>query len=65
MDNKIFALIPEEHLKDVLGTLFAVVELPIQVIDANGDLLLAFGEAKGYCRLIRKHIFWSGTGSAL
>lgn len=57
MDRGIFALISEERLRDVLGTLHAVVGLPIQLIDDQGSLLIAFGETNAYCRLIKKHIF--------
>ena len=57
MDRGIFALIPEERLRDVLGTLHAVVGLPIQLIDEQGRLLLAFGETNAYCRLIKKYVF--------
>ena len=57
MDRGIFALIPEERLRDVLGTLHAVVGLPIQLIDGQGSLLLKFGETTSYCRLIKMHIF--------
>ena len=57
MERGIFALIPEARLRDVLETLHEYTELPIQLIDAGGSLLLTFGEATGYCSLIRKHIF--------
>jgi len=60
MERGIYALIPEVRLRDVLETLHEFVELPIQLIDADGSLLLSFGSATGYCSLIRKHIF---TGS--
>lgn len=57
MDRGIFALVSEDRLKDVLDTLHAFVELPIRLIDAQGELLLAFGGEAGYCSLIQKHIF--------
>ena len=60
MERGIFALIPEERLRDVLGTRHAVVGLPIQLIDEQGSLLLKFGETTSYCRLIKKHIFTKG-----
>lgn len=60
MERGIFALIPEDRLSDVLKTLHAFVELPIQLIDEQGELLLAFGESTGFCKLIKKHIFNKG-----
>ena len=60
MDKGIFALIPEARLRDVLETLHAFVGLPIQLIDEQGRLLLAFGKSTGYCALIKKHIFTKG-----
>lgn len=57
MERGLFALVPEERIHDVLGTLHAFVELPIQLIDEEGNLLMAFGETTGYCRRIKKYIF--------
>lgn len=57
MDRGLFALVSQERIRDVLDTLHAFVGLPIQMIDEMGSLLMAFGEATGYCSLIRKHIF--------
>ena len=59
MEKGIFALIHEDRLRDVLDTLHAFVGLPIQLIDPDGELLLAFGETTGYCSLIRKNVFRS------
>lgn len=57
MEKGIFALIPEERLRDILETLHAFVGLPIQLLDEEGRLLMAFGRTTGYCALIKKHIF--------
>lgn len=57
MDKGLFALTPEARIRDVLQTLHAFIELPIQLIDASGSLLMAFGGTTGYCSLIRKNIF--------
>lgn len=59
MNKGIFALIPEERLKDVLETLHTFVELPIQLIDEEGSLLLSFGKSTGYCSLLKKKVFQS------
>jgi len=57
MDRGLFALVSKERIRDVLDTLHAFVELPIQLIDETGSLMMAFGEPTGYCSLIRKHVF--------
>lgn len=57
MDRGLFALVSQDRIHDVLGTLHAFVELPIQLINEEGQLLMAFGERTGYCSLIKKHIF--------
>ena len=44
MDRGIFALISEERIRDVLDTLHGLVGIPIQLIDEQGRLLMAFGE---------------------
>lgn len=60
MAKGVFALIPEERLRDVLDTLHEFVGLPIQLIDADGSVLMKFGESTGYCALLKKHIFRNG-----
>lgn len=57
MDRGLFALVPEDRIREVLDALHAFVELPIQLINQDGTLMMSFGETTGYCSLVRKHIF--------
>ena len=56
----IYALVSEERLHDVLETLHSFTELPIQLINENGQLLQTFGDSTRYCSLLKKYIFTKG-----
>ncbi len=56
----IYALVSEERLHDVLETLHSFTELPIQLINENGQLLQSFGNSTRYCALLKKYIFTKG-----
>lgn len=57
MANGIFALIPKEHLQDILETLYSTIELPIRLLGSHGEILIAYGEGNSYCNLLKRHIF--------
>lgn len=57
MSSGIFALIPQERLQDILQTLHNSIELPIRLLGAEGETLLAYGSSNGYCDLLKKHVF--------
>ena len=56
MATGIYALINEDHLHDILKTLHAFTELPIQLIDKHGEVLQSLGDTASYCKLLKKHI---------
>ena len=53
----LYSIIPQEHLHKVLQTLQAYTELPIQVLDQNGDILCRFGQCPQYCTLLNQRVF--------
>ncbi|MBQ8507627.1 MAG: PocR ligand-binding domain-containing protein [Clostridia bacterium] len=57
MNRGIFALVSEERLRDVLETLHAYTELPLQLAGSDGEILLQFGKETGYCKLLHRHVF--------
>ena len=60
MPAGIYALVSEERLHDVLETLHSFTELPIQLINEDGQLLQSFGVSTRYCALLKKYIFTKG-----
>jgi len=56
----IYTLVSKERLDDVLGTLHLYTELPVELIDGNGDVLRSYGERTRYCALLNQHLF-AGT----
>ena len=59
MSNGIYSRISEETLRDILQTFQSYTNIPIQLIDHDGTLLLSFGESTGYCSLLKKNVFSS------
>lgn len=57
MEQGIYALIPQQHLRDLLQTVQAFTGLSIQLIDRQGRLLLSFGETSGYCSRLKQWVF--------
>ena len=61
MATGLFARVPRERLKAVLENLHAFTQIPIHLIDSNGERLMNFGESPRYCRLLQRNLF-SGEG---
>lgn len=57
MSTGVFSLISEEKLEDVLSTLHELMDIPIQMIDADGADLLSLGTPTQYCRMLQKSSF--------
>ncbi len=60
MERGIFALIPEERLRDILQTLHECSDLPVRLLDEAGRELAAFGESARYCAVLKEHVFRTG-----
>lgn len=56
MNNSLFSMLSEEHLRDILQTLQAYTQIPIQLIDSDGGLLMDFGREPGFCTLLQSSI---------
>jgi len=65
MVTSLYSRVPEEKLKDILQTLQDYTQLPIQLMDSSGTILLAFGTSTSYCALLKKHVFVSGECRSL
>lgn len=57
MKPELFAVVSEEKVKGVLGTLYEFVGLPLRLMDGNGEILQYYGEKSSYCSLLQKHFF--------
>lgn len=57
MEQSIFSLVPEEHMRDILDNLQAFTGLSIQLIDNRGELLMSFGKTTGYCSRLKQQVF--------
>ena len=51
--QQLYTFVPEERLSSILETLQAFIELPIRLIDQDGNVLRAFGSSTAYCDLLK------------
>lgn len=65
MGNGIYSKIPEHKLSDILKTLQAYTQIPIQLIDHDGTLLQSFGDPIRYCSLLKRQPALTGECSTL
>lgn len=54
MAEGVFSLIPEDSLKEILGSLQSFTGLPISLTDKSGAVLISFSEGSGYCSLLNR-----------
>lgn len=57
MVSGLYALVPEEKIKEVLDTLHTFSGLQIRLIDKDGGLLQSNGSGSNYCAVLKKKIF--------
>ncbi|MGN1409166.1 MAG: PocR ligand-binding domain-containing protein, partial [Eubacteriales bacterium] len=57
MATGIYALISKERISDVLSTLQEFIDIPIQLIDTNGQVLQQYGKVIPYCSRLKQTIF--------
>lgn len=57
MESSLFSIASEERICDVLENLQRFTFLSIQLIDAQGNLLHAYGESTSYCSRLKRSVF--------
>lgn len=57
MPVSIFSFVPESRVSAVLSNLQMFTELAIQLIDAEGNLIMSFGQSTSYCAILKKRVF--------
>ena len=65
MKTGIFSLISRQRLQDVLGTLHEYTELTLELLDAEGNQLMVFGDPPRHCTLMGTHVFRHGECAEL
>lgn len=56
MTPYLYTIVEKEHLVEMLEAFQTCVELPIQVIDENGDILESCGPETCFCQTFKKHL---------
>lgn len=54
METYLYTIIEKAHLRHLLETFYACMNLTIQVLDEHGSTLDSCGESSGYCRLFHQ-----------
>lgn len=56
MQPILYSIIERRKLRELLETFYHCIELPIQVLDENGEILDSIGEAHNYCKIFKRHL---------
>jgi len=56
MKPYLYTVVNENKLKDMLETFYKCMEIPIQVLDENGEVLQAYGDTTSFCSLFKSHL---------
>lgn len=56
MQPILYTIIQKQHLHDMLETFYHCINLPIQVLDENGNILDSFGDTHNYCRIFKNFL---------
>lgn len=56
MDSVLYSIFPEKTLRSMLLTFYHCIDLPIQIIDEHGQILLSEGACPGFCTRFQKHL---------
>lgn len=56
-EPRVYQLVSQERIRDILTSFNACFHLPIQLLDEDGAILMRFGEETDYCKMLKKHVF--------
>lgn len=56
MEPLIYSMVEENILKEMLKTFYGCINLPIQIIDEHGNILVSCGEMSSFCTCLRPFI---------
>ena len=56
VDSYLYNIVERETVCSMLESFHHCIQLPVQLIDYHGEILESYGEACGYCKIIKKHI---------
>lgn len=61
MKPALYTLVPEQTIRSMDETFNACIDLPIQIINEVGEILVSVGDTPTFCRLFQKHLPVSET----
>lgn len=53
MQPLLYSIIKKQSLHELLETFYQCINLPVQVLDENGEMLDQFGETHNYCKIFK------------
>lgn len=56
MKPLLYTIIEQKNLHELLETFFHCINLPIQVLDENGEILDSFGSTHEYCKIFKRFL---------
>lgn len=65
MQPILYSVIQKQSLHDLLETFYKCINLPVQVLDENGEILEQFGETHSYCKIFKRFLSKNETCTKL
>ena len=56
MDSYLYSLVKKEDLNDMMETFYQCMDLPIQLLDEQGNILESYGKTANFCTLFKKRL---------
>ena len=56
MKALLYTIVPEETLDAMCETFYSCIQLPIQIINEHGEILVEKGQHSSFCRVFQKHL---------
>lgn len=56
MQSPLYSIIPQKSLHQLLETFYQCIELPVQVLDEQGEVLDSFGCVHNYCKIFKRFL---------
>lgn len=56
MKPYLYSVVDEIKLADMLKTFNECMDIPIQVLDENGEILQAYGDTTAFCNIFKRHL---------
>lgn len=61
MKTALYSIVSEQTIKDIANTFYSCINIPIQLINEQGEILISLGDTPAFCSSFQKHLPASET----